>query len=483
MIIQSRKGIVITDRLLRSWVRCKRKAWLDKYGDKKKRLWTSHKALQIDHQHRSFVELISQKPGKKIGTCQEGASFVFGLRLQGKTPLGQSIKANLPLLKKIHGTSQWGKFAYQPVIARIGNNVTREHRLALSLAVLLLNNFQKSQVNKAIAISKNGNKFDIENLNLSINLRNKLLESIIKLDNDLKLLEPPPLIKNRKKCSICSWKNLCNDEASSQGHLSEVSGIGAKRMDMLQNLGINNLKDLAIADPIKLANNLGKIHGNIAQTIVKQAFVQKEKRKERINNLPPLPELESSNGILLYDIESDPDNKHDFLHGFIKLNKNKSAEWKLQNASYQPILILDRKNEQLAWKRLKRKLNNYPNWPILHYGETELISIYRLAQRNNAKDKDLKLINSRCIDIHSRLRKHWLLPINNYGLKTVANYIGFNWLKEGTNGPMALLWWRQWKNSRRSKKDYSKNLQYIFNYNRDDCLATWAIAYWLLNEK
>ena len=254
-------------------------------------------------------------------------------------------------------------------------------------------------------------------------------------------------------------------------------------MDMLQNLGINNLKDLAIADPIKLANNLGKIHGNIAQTIVKQAFVQKEKRKERINNLPPLPELESSNGILLYDIESDPDNKHDFLHGFIKLNKNKSAEWKLQNASYQPILILDRKNEQLAWKRLKRKLNNYPNWPILHYGETELISIYRLAQRNNAKDKDLKLINSRCIDIHSRLRKHWLLPINNYGLKTVANYIGFNWLKEGTNGPMALLWWRQWKNSRRSKKDYSKNLQYIFNYNRDDCLATWAIAYWLLNEK
>jgi uncharacterized protein len=41
---------VLTDRLLRSWLRCRRKAWLDRHGDANQRRWTAHRNLLLDDQ-------------------------------------------------------------------------------------------------------------------------------------------------------------------------------------------------------------------------------------------------------------------------------------------------------------------------------------------------------------------------------------------------------------------------------------------------
>jgi predicted RecB family nuclease len=54
--------IQLNDRLLRSWLRCKRRAWLDQFGDPDQRLWTAHRELQLDEQRRSFSTLFPQKP-------------------------------------------------------------------------------------------------------------------------------------------------------------------------------------------------------------------------------------------------------------------------------------------------------------------------------------------------------------------------------------------------------------------------------------
>ena len=53
---------VLPDRLLRSWLRCRRKAWLDRHGDATKRRWTAHRNLMLDDQQRCFVALMPQKP-------------------------------------------------------------------------------------------------------------------------------------------------------------------------------------------------------------------------------------------------------------------------------------------------------------------------------------------------------------------------------------------------------------------------------------
>ena len=56
----------LTDRLLRSWLRCRRKAWLDRYGNPAERRWTAHRNLLLDDQQRCFVALLPRKPGHGI---------------------------------------------------------------------------------------------------------------------------------------------------------------------------------------------------------------------------------------------------------------------------------------------------------------------------------------------------------------------------------------------------------------------------------
>ena len=132
------KSKPINDHLLRSWIRCRRKAWLEIYGDKQKKLWTAHSTLQLNHQIDCFHNLSQKSYGIGIQACEEGKNIVYGIRLKYPLIKNRIIKGNLPILKKTSGESIWGNFSYQPILARQGKKITREHRLILAINGLLI---------------------------------------------------------------------------------------------------------------------------------------------------------------------------------------------------------------------------------------------------------------------------------------------------------------------------------------------------------
>ena len=474
---------VLTDRLLRSWLRCRRKAWLDRHGDVTQRRWTAHRNLLLDDQQRCFVALLPQKPGRGEAACAAGQDGVVGLRLKGVGPLGDVIEAHPPLLLRVKGQSRWGAFAYQPVLARQGRRMTREHQLPLALMGHLLEQYQAGPVPELLVLGNGRQGLERERIRLTSGLRKQLSDALRKLKSDLERPQPPALAADRRKCTLCSWRESCGRVASSDGHLSEVSGIGAKRRDMLQELGILGLNDLASANPERLAvqmERFGEQHGDVARALVAQATAQRDGQVERLDPTLALPELQDAPGVLLYDIESDPDARHDFLHGFLRLPRQKDGRWDLAAATYHPLLMLAEHGEQRSWLRLQRLLSRYEGWPILHYGETETLSLRRLAQRQGASDAQLSRLKRRLIDVHARIRCHWRLPLSSYGLKSVAAWRGFRWSQAGVDGARALLWWRQWLGEGPQRRGSRQGLAWIFRYNQDDCRATWAVAAWLL---
>ncbi len=475
----------LTDRLLRSWLRCRRKAWLDRHGNPAERRWTAHRNLLLDDQQRCFVALLPRKPGHGIAACAAGAEAVVGLRLKGLGPSGEPLEAHPPLLRRVKGKSRWGDFAYQPVLARQGRRTTREHQLPLALMAVLLEQEQQGEVPSMLVLGGGGRRLEQERLHLSSGLRRQLSEGLRKLRSDLERPVPPPLAADRRKCSLCSWRVACNAVAAEEGHLSEVSGIGAKRREMLLELGIRGLSDLAAADPLQLAEQLqrfGDQHGEVAASLVAQARAQRDGRVERLDASAALPELQDCPGVLLYDIESDPDARHDFLHGFLVLPRTKSGNWDLASVAYHPILALAEHGEARCWLRLQRLLNRYRGWPILHYGETESLALRRMAERQGAAEAEVLQLRQRLVDVHARVRHHWRLPLASYGLKAVAVWQGFQWSQAGVDGARALLWWRQWQGEGPDRRGTRHGLRWIFDYNRDDCLATWAVADWLLEQ-
>ncbi len=477
------KSTTISDQLLRSWIRCRRKAWLEIHGKKQKKIWTAHYTLQLNHQKDCFAYLHQKSHGIGIQACKDGKNIAYGLRIKYPFSVNQTLKANLPLIKKTTGESIWGNFSYLPVFARQGKKLTREHRLSLAIRGKLLSEFQKSPVSKGLILYKNNKAINIQKLRITEEINKDLMESIIRISKDLELKNPPPITSNRKKCIICAWKKVCDKVAIEEGHLSEVCGIGAKRKLFLMQLGINNIKELAKMDNNDLKKGLnwfGLQHGDISKQIILQSNSQVSKKAQRINPQKVINKFKDAPGFLIYDIESDPDLNHDFLHGFIRFPKSIEKLIEIKKIKYQPLLNVKKDSEYLLWKRIQKKINRDKRLAILHYGETEPISLLKLAKNQGANLEELESIKNRFIDIHSLIKEYWCLPVSNYSLKSVAEFIGFKWNQKGADGARALLWWRQWKRSRTQRKFCSKNLNSIFQYNRDDCLATLMIAKWLI---
>ena len=352
----------LTDRLLRSWSRCRRRAWLDRHGDQGKRVYTAHRTLQLDDQQRSFVALLPHKPEHGLAACERGEVGVVGLRLRGRTAEGYRIEAHPALLQRQPGRSRWGDYIYRPVLARQGRRLTREHRLQLALSARLLELFQDAPVKDGLALAGAGRYLEKDTVALGDSLQRQLDEALRKLASDLERTDPPPLASDRRKCSLCSWRGVCNAEARRVGHLSEVSGIGAKRREMLLELGIDGLNALADADPHHLAEQLqrfGEQHGAVAAPLVAQARAQRDGQAQALVDSLALPELTNAPGVLLYDIESDPDARDDFLHGFVCLPRDPDGRWALERASYHPLLMLQEHGEGRCWQRIKRFLNRY----------------------------------------------------------------------------------------------------------------------------
>jgi len=482
--------IPLNDRLLRSWLRCKRRAWLDRFGNPDQRLWTAHRELQLDEQRRSFSTLFPSKPAHGVAGATAAAPALVGLRLRGQLA-GQPVEAHPPLLQRVKGSSRWGEHAYRPVMFRQGRRTTREHRVVLALWGQLLAEQQQAPVANGLVLSGAGRGLEKETLSLSGSLPKQLEDALDRLASDLARTSPPPLVADRKKCVLCSWRAACDRVAAAEGHLSEVSGIGAKRRDMLLELGIDRLERLAAAQPEQLAEALlvhGEQHAEVADLLVTQARVQRDGQPLRRADGAALPELSGAPGVLIYDIESDPDARDDFLHGFVRLPRGAGGDWPdvagAASAPYHPLLALQEHGEARLWQRLQRLLATYPDWPVLHYGETELLALVRLAQRQGAKERQIAELRSRMIDVHLRLRRHWWMPTNSYGLKATASWLGFRWRQQGVDGARALLWWRRWRlgGDGPDGRGSRQNLRRIFRYNHDDALATWAVAHWLLQQ-
>jgi uncharacterized protein len=233
----------------------------------------------------------------------------------------------------------------------------------------------------------------------------------------------------------------------------------------------------------------------VAAQLVAQARIQATGHGRRLAAGPALPELGTAPGVLLYDIESDPDARDDFLHGVLRLQRLPDGGWpdpELAAAAaaagtaggYHPLLALQEHGEERLWRRLRTLLQRYPDWPVLHYGETEAIGLLRLAERQGVSEQERAALRRRLVDVHQRLRRHWLLPVNSYGLKAVAGWLGFAWSQKGVDGARCLLWWRQWRWHRAQRRGRlaALPLQRIFRYNLDDSLATWQVAHWLLDQ-
>ena len=462
---------------LKSFIRCKRKAWLDLKGNKSFKIWSPHKAIDKVNQYQIFSEFCNGDIYTGLKACKKGSQGVIGFKI--KDNFFQNIYAEIhpQLLVKSIGISRWGKYKYLPAVYKLGHKTTKEHLFDLAFSSIALENFQESKIEKGLVISRLGTKVNVEEIYLNKKLRKKVLNLLLSLNESLEGFIPE-ITQDRKKCTICSWQNFCDKEAKENGYLTDIDGIGSKTASLFITNGISNTQKLASYSEKELGEKLSKFNHQKyekASVFVKQAQAYISGEPYRISNKNDTNDLleKICSGFYIFDIESNPDDKHDFLYGFLKIN---NLFTKKEDLIYEPILNL--KNNKESYKQIIKLLFSHKEWPVLHYGETEKIAIINIAKELNFSFEEIDSLTARFIDLHTLIRKSWILPLKNYGLKTVSNWLGFEWKQKNVSGSKALYWWIQYQ--------ITKNeifLKKIIQYNKDDCLATLQIAEYLIKNQ
>jgi len=442
------------------------------------RNWSAQKSIQLIIEFNNFKKLTQGEIYQGRKACEKGSKGVIGLQIKDKLKNGLDIVINPSLLIKSTGNSIWGEYKYLPTVSKRGRRTTKEHQLDIALCSIPLEKFQQSKVDYGFIISSYKSKLEVEKIFINQKLKDKSIDLFTKLNESLKQ-KIPNITDNRKKCSICTWRDFCDNEAKMNGILTDIDGIGYKTAQYLRNIGISNIKQLARTNKSSLTNKLVHFEERDFGRFYK--FI--DQSKSYLSGLPiPQPSknnaselfLKLKEGFFVFDIESNPDSNHDFLYGFLKVENINS---KYEDCLYEPILNLINKNNKEFNFKILNKINSRDNWPILHYGETEKITIVKLAKECNLSNYEIDNLKSRFIDLHLLIRNQWILPIKNYSLKTVANWIGFEWTQKNVSGSKALFWWIQYEST---FEDLF--LKKILNYNKDDCIATLLIAKWFLKD-
>ena len=240
---------------LKSFIRCKRKAWLDYQGNKSQRIWSPHQSIEIIKRYKTFYKLSDGDLYSGEKACKRGSSGVIGLKARSKVINNINTEMQPQLLKKVGGHSKWGEYKYIPVVYKLGHRTTKEHLFDLAFSSILLEPFQEAKIEKGLVISNFSNRINIEKIDLNPRLRKKVIHTFLNLNEYLKR-SIPDITEDRKKCTICSWQKFCDTEAKDNGYLTDIDGIGSKTALFLQKNGISNIKELAATKKIDLGKKL-----------------------------------------------------------------------------------------------------------------------------------------------------------------------------------------------------------------------------------
>ena len=230
--------------LLKSYLRCKRKAWLDLRGNKSYKTWSPHVSIQLITQIKNFRQLTSGELKSGVKACEEGSKGVLDVKIKSKFKKDIYIEVYPQLLLRTEGKSKWGEYKYIPVVSKLGRRTTKEHILDLAFCSVLLEKLEQTNIEKGLVVSSFKNKLEYETIFLKKGLKEKAIKILSELNNSLEG-EIPDITENRKKCSICNWQKFCDKEAKLNGYLTDIDGIGAKTAKLFNKIGIINVNQLA----------------------------------------------------------------------------------------------------------------------------------------------------------------------------------------------------------------------------------------------
>lgn len=482
----SPEGIWLTDDLLFQYQRCQRRAFLEVYGDPEQRnppndYVTKLRQDSLAHRRTVLAEEMAQQPNYSPKNWVQGAAATMALMQQGVERIAEGVLlveldnglrlVSCPnLLIKQPGQSVFGDWVYVPADIRLGKRPKMDYQIIVAFHAYVLAAVQGAWAETGWLFLRQRGSYAV-NLTETVPRMQEILRDCIQI-----LLQPeePEVFIAHNRCDLCQWFGHCYELAQGDYHLSLLPGVTPSRYTHLRALELTTLEALAGANPKQL-ENLPGFGIQVAQRLVIQAQAmlhnqaiaeQLELKSEMLLSLEELPTAPIE---LYFDIEAAPEQNLIYLHGVLVVDRVAQTE------SFYPLLAQAPEEEHVIWQQFLDLVWCYPDAPIFHFCPYEVQAVRRLGEFYNTPAELVEPLMHRFVDLHERVTRVAILPVESYALKPIARWLGFNWRDANANGAQSICWFAQWIET--GEQQY---LDAILRYNEDDCRATYRIKDWLV---
>lgn len=479
--------IWVTDKLLFSFQRCRRRAFLDTYGNPTDRDPPSDYLLKLRqdglvHQRTVIDHRPTYEPRYSRFSWTEGAAATLELMQQGVEQItrgvligvdttGTTLMSCPDLLVKQPGNSVFGDWLYAPMDIRLGKRPKLDYQISAAFHAYVLASVQGAWAETSWLVLRQRGAYAVD----LVEMLPKMQETLEDCVEMVRSQQEPEVFIAHNRCDLCHWFSHCYAIANNEQHLSLLPGVTPSRFIHLKQLRLTNVEALAETNPKTLEPYPG-FGSQVAHKLVQQA--QASLQNQAMLRSP----LENSLGVVItdeelptapielyFDIEAAPEQNLVYLHGVLVVDRLNHA------TTFHPLLADQPDQEGSIWQNFLELVWRYPTAPIFHFCPYEVQTVKRLAQYYGTPYEQIEPLLPRFIDLHERVTRLVTLPVESYALKPIARWLGFNWQDSEANGAQSIYWYAQWLET--GDRAY---LEAILRYNEDDCRATHRVKDWLV---
>ena len=271
------------------------------------------------------------------------------------------------------------------------------------------------------------------------------------------------------ECKLCHWRSVCKQQVKQSGDLTLIPELGRSKRDVLAPK-IPTIKAMAKVDVTSFIRDKKTIFPRIGVTTLEK-FQTRAKLLTDPNARPlvtasiALPNAETE---LFFDIETDPMRDLCYLHGFVQRNNGDNS-----TEQFHAFLANEatRAEEERAFTEAWAYVQSRQPCLIYYYSKYERTWWRKLRDRypHVATEQEIEAMFDPfvCIDLYGDvIHGHIEWPTNDYSIKTLAKYLGFDWRDTEPSGAASIEWYHTWVES-----GDPQIRQRILDYNEDDCVA------------
>jgi predicted RecB family nuclease len=456
---------MITDKTFRSFLNCRRKAFLQAAGSPGEQPDIERVQLDLDtlYRRRALEVLVGGcQPPDVVHDPPSWAAVCGTPRVIVNVTVGDhDLQAQLHAAEQIESQGRRGAATYIPVFFVRTDQLTRSDKLFFAFQALALASVQEAIPPVAKVIHGDGRRI------LKVKVE-PLLDEVRRLLAEIRAVQSAPdapRVTLNSHCSACEFRVACRRAAEASDDLSLLRGLSEKEVEKHRQRGITTVHQFSHT---YRPGRRGKRRAGKARKHdhALQALALREK-KVYILDSPAVPQ----SGVAVYlDIEGLPDCGFDYLIGLLAVKDGVCTEYS--------FWADDAGQERAIWADCLRVIEGLGDCTVYHYGRYESRFLDRMKRSAVSEEEAAAVgrIQARSCNVLAAIYSHVYFPTWSNGLKDVGTFLGARWSVAGASGVQSMAWRLGWElNGDEAIK------QRLLTYNREDCLALRRVTEFVLS--